>query len=113
MSFIREQIVKGIIDIARKKRSPKWRKVRKQYLKDHPYCEACGRKGGIEVHHIKDFSEYPELELDPNNLIALCSKTCHLLLGHLNYWASINPEIRLHARLLLEQIKNRRKRKNK
>jgi hypothetical protein len=113
MSFVREQIVKGIIDVVRKKRSPKWRKVRKAYLKEHPCCEACGRKDGIEIHHVKDFSTNPELELDPDNLIALCSKTCHCLLGHLQHWASINPNIKIHAKLLLDEIKNRRKREKK
>ena len=39
------------------------------------------------MHHIKPFHLYPQLELDPNNLITLCRSKywrfdCHLAVGH-------------------------------
>jgi len=102
MSILREQIVK------RFKRSRKWPKVRKSFVKNHPECAACGREKGLECHHIRDFSSYPELELEPDNLIVLCGKTCHYLLGHLRNWKSINPNIEENAQFLREKIKNRR-----
>lgn len=108
MSFIREFIEKPIIDRIKKKRSKYWRKVRKNFLKENPTCACCGRKKGLEIHHIKDFSTNPKLELDPNNLITLCGKTCHILFGHLRNWKSINPNIKLDAKRFLKKIQNRR-----
>ena len=100
---LREQVVKRFT------RSSGWGKVRKQHIKKNPTCAACGSKHDPEVHHIKDFSTYPELELDPDNLITLCGRRCHFLLGHLKDFKSINPTIVEDAAKLLEKIKNRRK----
>ena len=68
-------------------RSPQWDHVRKAYLKDHPICVICGTAKDLQVHHIKPFHLYPELELDPNNLFTLCTSkywgfNCHLIAGH-------------------------------
>ena len=68
-------------------RSPQWEQVRKAYLKDHPTCVICGTSKDLQVHHIKPFHLYPELELDPSNLITLCTSkyweiNCHLIAGH-------------------------------
>ena len=68
---------------------------------------AKGKEVKLEVHHIKDFSEHPELELDPDNLTTLCSK-CHFMLGHLKYWKSINPTVVADSRWFYNKIKNRR-----
>jgi 5-methylcytosine-specific restriction endonuclease McrA len=57
------------------KRSPLWPKARRAYKKTHPACEACGRKIGVQVHHVIPFHLHPEKELDPENFIALCGKT--------------------------------------
>ncbi|GCE29115.1 hypothetical protein KDA_45990 [Dictyobacter alpinus] len=49
------------------------------------------------MHHIKPFHLYPELELDPGNLITLCEikgRTHHLLIGHLDDWQSYNLRVR-------------------
>ena len=75
-------------------RSSHWPIIRKEFLNIHPNCEVCFSTKGLEVHHIKPVHLYPELELDPENLITLCRpKRCHLLFGHLNNWKSFNPEV--------------------
>lgn len=77
-------------------RSPQWDKVRKNFLKDHQACVACGRTERLEVHHIKPFHLYKELELDPNNLMTLCENTdtkCHLMIGHNGHWKRENVNV--------------------
>ena len=74
------------------KRSPQWGSVRKKHLKNNPVCAACGAKIGVQVHHIRPFHLFPELELEPSNLITLCETFIdngditddnhHLHLGH-------------------------------
>jgi 5-methylcytosine-specific restriction endonuclease McrA len=87
--------------VARKhghERSPEWPRVAHEHLSIEPACAACGHRGqGLQVHHIKPFHLFPELELDPNNLITLCElkgRDHHLLLGHLDDWESYNPNVR-------------------
>lgn len=77
-------------------RSPKWRAVRRRHLERHQKCLACGTHLDLEVHHIADFSTYPHLELDPDNLVTLCGQDgngCHLRLGHHGNWRKINPAV--------------------
>src|SRR6185369_3917691 len=68
----------------RSSRSPKWRTVEKAQLVAHPTCAACGGTIRLNVHHIKPYHLFPELELEPTNLITLCMgpMECHLRLGH-------------------------------
>ncbi|WP_149401495.1 HNH endonuclease [Dictyobacter arantiisoli] len=79
-------------------RSPEWPRVAHEHLSHQPACVVCGHRGkGLQVHHIKPFHLYPELELDPNNLITLCEirgRTHHLLIGHLDNWESYNKRVR-------------------
>lgn len=73
-------------------RSPKWEGVRKKHLASNPTCAACGGADHLQVHHLKPFHLFPELELEPSNLITLCEKVLvdadtkndnhHLELGH-------------------------------
>jgi len=105
MSFFRELVVKTLT------RSLKWPQVRIKHLKNNPSCAACGRTDGLEVHHIQDFSENPDLELDFSNLITLCDKgtKCHFMFGHLGNWKSINPDVIEDSAWFLTKVKNRRK----
>jgi hypothetical protein len=82
------------IKFALEGRSPKWEKVRKEFLKTKPRCEACSSHNHLEVHHIKPFHRFPELELEPKNLMTLC-RSCHLVLGHLRDFDIYNRNVRL------------------
>lgn len=86
-------------------RSSKWRSVRDEYVKQHPRCEACGSTWGLNVHHVKPFADYPELELDEGNLITLCREH-HFRIGHdpdgprgfaRPSWLLSNPNVREDA----------------
>lgn len=77
------------------KRSPRWRAVRREHLKHHPTCAACGGSVKLQVHHLIPFHVAPDLELDPSNLITLCEAgkygvKCHQLLGHRGDFRLIN-----------------------
>lgn len=80
-----------------KVRSSRWEAVRNAFLAQHEACAACGDAVDLQVHHIKPFHLYPELELDPDNLIVLCegkgNNHCHLNIGHLGNWKRENPNV--------------------
>ena len=92
------------------KRSNKWRKVRKQVLKDNQMCAICGSKKTLRVHHLIPFHLAPDLELQKNNLVVLCENkkygiNCHLLCGHLGNFRRTNPNCEIdimvwHKKLL-------------
>lgn len=68
-------------------RSNQWPKVRKEFLKTHSVCALCGTQKSLQVHHIKPFHLNPKLELEPSNLITLCTSkywgfNCHFVVGH-------------------------------
>ncbi|WP_160146091.1 HNH endonuclease [Dictyobacter aurantiacus] len=88
-------------------RSPEWPRVAQEHLSREPACVVCGHRGqGLQVHHIKPFHLYPELELDPRNLITLCEirgRTHHLLIGHLDDWESYNIHVRTDAKRYAHQ----------
>ena len=89
-----------------KKRSSLWGGVKKHFLKDNPECAVCGSKKRLNVHHKKPFHLYPELELDPNNLITLCMsrKECHLVIGHGSHFSAYNPQIEKDVKILQDDI---------
>lgn len=53
-----------------------WR--RKVLKRDRGFCRLCHSTTKIEVHHIKKFSQYPEIRWEVNNGISLC-EDCHKL----------------------------------
>jgi 5-methylcytosine-specific restriction enzyme A len=62
-------------------RSPHWPALERDVVKEEWQCRACGATAGLEVHHVRPFHLYPELELTRANLMVLCRR-CHWLLGH-------------------------------
>lgn len=73
-------------------RSGKWPAVDRHFLAQNPDCAVCGTKSAVVSHHIKPVHLYPDFELDPGNLIALCPPH-HLLFGHLMNWRSYNHNV--------------------
>ena len=56
----------------------------------------------MEVHHIRDFSNYPLDELKYSNLMTLCRtggkhgiKSCHFFVGHSGDWKKINENVEI------------------
>ncbi len=91
------------IEVLAKPRSSQWTSVRAQYIEQHSTCEVCGSEDQLVVHHIKPYHLFPELELQPNNLITLCQSekhgvNCHLWFGHLGNWTRFNPDVYRDAR---------------
>lgn|SRR3990167_7986904 len=88
-------------------RSPKFQRLAKEVIKERGgKCEATGVSFDLEVHHIKEYHNFPGLELEKSNLIVL-THWIHFFLAHLGRWASINREIVAHAKWLRELIRNR------
>lgn len=87
-------------------RSGSWPRVRAEHLLRVPACEACGSVKRVHVHHVKPFHQFPELELDSDNLMTLCP-WCHLHHGHDRDgfhgkayspdWGTVNTNVRRDA----------------
>lgn len=94
------------------RRQSQWKDVRAEHLRNHPECEVCGRTTKLEVHHIMPFSLFPDLELEPSNLITLCENkkngvNCHLFFGHLGDYKRFNPNVKadvLEWRIKLDRL---------
>lgn len=83
----------GLFKLRHATRSGKWSKVRKQHLEENSVCAACGRSKNLEVHHIEPVHLNPDRELDPTNLITLCSDPCHIVFGHFMDYKSWNTNV--------------------
>jgi 5-methylcytosine-specific restriction enzyme A len=82
-------------------RSPQWKTVEKHFLEEHPTCEACGGTERLNVHHVQPFHKFPELELEPSNLMTLCmsqDREDHLKIGHGSSFKTYNPTAREDAK---------------
>ncbi len=75
-------------------RSAGWFEVRKMHLASNPSCAACGGRKRLQVHHILPFHKFPARELDPTNLITLCTfRACHYRFGHAFDWKAYCPDV--------------------
>jgi 5-methylcytosine-specific restriction protein A len=93
------------------RRSPLWPSVRKAHLLQHPRCEVCGCTDNLEVHHVKPFQYFPELELVSSNLRTACetpARNCHLNVGHSGDFKGYNPHFDEDAALMLKRRKERK-----
>jgi len=90
-------------------RSPHWAAVRRKHLKANSVCLACGSTSMLQVHHMVPFSDRPDLELDPTNLITLCMsrKECHLHIGHGGGYKFFNPSVRVHSGMVQANVRLR------
>ena len=93
-------------------RSPEWPKVRAEHLRTHLACESCGQKDHLQVHHVLPFHVEPKMELDPSNLITLCTDgpcnlNCHFVWGHLGNTKCYNPNVREDAAFFRKRLENR------
>ena len=88
-SIVREKVVKKAT------RSKQWSKVEKAHLIAQPFCAACGSTHLLQVHHKIPPSLAPSLELDPRNLITLCTDfyECHYRIGHGADYRSFSPTV--------------------
>lgn len=86
-------------------RSSQWPRVRRDHLRRWPACAACGRTRDLEVHHVIAYSDRPDLELEPSNLLTLCADPCHIVHGHLMSWLRINPSVRQDADAYADRIR--------
>lgn len=66
----------GIAENTRQRRSYAYRIWRDEVVNRDKVCQICGSTLNLNAHHIKPFSKYPELRLDPTNGMALC-QLCH------------------------------------
>ncbi|NDD53898.1 hypothetical protein EBZ39_08455 [bacterium] len=83
--------------LAVRQRASAWRAVRAAHLEKEPACQACGRTGDVIVHHVIPVSFNPSRELDPENLITLCSSPCHIVFGHFMSYHCYNKDVRRMA----------------
>ena len=80
---------------------PNWRRLRKGILAGCPFCQFCGSKRRLEVHHIVPVHVAPGQGALPTNLIVLCGP-CHLRFGHLgDYRRFWDPDLEARARASL------------
>lgn len=87
-------------------RSSSWVAVRKEHLKKQPHCMGCGSFRKLQVHHIEPFHINSNRELDPTNLITLCS-SCHLVFGHLMDYTSWNENVEKDCQVYYLKVQNR------
>lgn len=92
---------------AQQSRHKDWWKHREGHLLQYPKCACCGDDNNVAVHHIKPFHLFPELELEPANLITLCEGgpiNCHFIVGHGGKnWRTYIPEDKLQLAILAMQ----------
>lgn len=78
-------------------RSSAWASFRNKNIKGK--CEICDSRFFLELHHVKPYHLFPELELDPNNVVTACRKH-HFEFCHFFDWKKFNKDIKNH----IEQI---------
>lgn len=71
----------------------RYRRIRKLVIDMDKKCVICNFDKRLEVHHILERKDYPQLALDITNMITLC-KSCHCKLrGKENLWVGYFSDI--------------------
>lgn len=91
-------------------RDPRWPALRRAHLAKYPGCAACGNTRSVAVHHVVPVSAEPSRELDPDNLLTLCTDgpggmNCHLVIGHGGDWSQWNELARHDAEWFANMIR--------
>lgn len=93
MSFLGHVLFRAGLAKTPQRRSSAWPALRKTHLDANPACAACANTvtRQLDVHHIEPVHVNPARELDPTNLLTLCTAgpagaNCHLLVGHAGSW---------------------------
>ena len=89
-------------------RSGRWPKLRNSFVSGKS-CAACGSVKNLTAHHITPVHVNPDLELDPSNLVVLCSKpsNCHFIFGHLHSFKSWNPDVIKDCEVHFNKVRKR------
>lgn len=88
------RLFRGLVSFQSSDRSPRWAALRKEWLKEHPECAACGGTDDVTPHHKIPVHVDRSRELDKSNLISLCEKHgCHFAIGHCFDWKAYNPHV--------------------
>lgn len=77
-------------------RTDGWTAFRKDYLRKHGKCVACGATSMLRVHHIVPFYVDRSKEFDESNLVTMCmtyGNFCHYYYGHGGDYRSYNPHV--------------------
>jgi len=82
-----------------------WSRESKLFMKSFRFCVCCGNKTQV-VHHVFPVHAYPDLEMEKSHWRAVCHR-CHLLVGHLNLFASWNVKFDEDASLIRSRILTR------
>jgi len=80
----------------------KVRKAMESHRKANPNCAYCGRSFNVQVHHIEPVSFAPHKAADPSNLITLCTKRCHITVGHMGNYKHYNANAKVMCDLSLK-----------
>lgn len=84
-------------------RSGKWPAFLRDFLKAHRQCEGCGRAAATG-HHRRPFHLFPDLELDPSNIAAVCVG-CHWVICHCGDWKLYVPTVRADLAAHLKRVR--------
>jgi 5-methylcytosine-specific restriction enzyme A len=88
------------------KRHPDWPRIKRAHQAKFPRCWNCGLVHDCQVHHLLPFHLFPNLELDPTNLLTLgesIGRNCHLQVGHLGDWQDYNESLVLRFDVHLDR----------
>lgn len=89
-------------------RSPKWSSLRDRFTKEKKRCAISGLETDLEVHHVKPFHLFPDLELEWDNL-CLLTRPIHYLVGHCCKWSYYNARFPQHLDQWRENVAAARK----